>query len=97
MNVVLPAPFGPSSPVTPCPISTESRSRATVERYCFVTPTALTIADESTVTRPSVGRSHVERRVPSAVTRPVGRSIPSIVPGRVVRRAGRVRAVFGIA
>ena len=32
MNVVLPAPFGPSSPVMPWPMSTSSPSTASVER-----------------------------------------------------------------
>ena len=42
MSVVLPAPFGPSSPVIPWPISTVRRSSATVAPNRFVTPSART-------------------------------------------------------
>jgi hypothetical protein len=47
MNVVLPAPFGPRSPVIPCPMSTVSWSRATVAPNRFVSPRASTIEPSS--------------------------------------------------
>ena len=42
MKVVFPAPFGPSRPVMPWPMSTSRPSTATVDRYRFVTPRAET-------------------------------------------------------
>jgi len=68
MNVVLPAPFEPSSPVIPGPISTSRPASATVWPYRFTTPRAETTLP--TPLRLQRREAHVGRRYATVVTSP---------------------------